>query len=78
MKAKEIYMYILGAIIVIGFFAVLIYKLYKDKDANLEIGGLITGFSLVLGYFFGSSKGSADKNEMLHNSTPITRNPQPE
>ena len=64
---KDVYMYILGAIIVIGFFLLVIYKLYKGLDAQLEIGTLLTAFGLVVGYFFGSSKSSADKNEMLNN-----------
>lgn len=70
MKAKEIYMYVLGAIVVLGFFGVIIFKLVKAQDVQLEVGALITGFSIVLGYFFGSSKGSADKNSLLANSTP--------
>lgn len=65
MKAKDIYMYILGAIVVVGFFGVVIFKLIADKDAQLEIGSLIGAFGLVVGYFFGSSKGSADKNYLF-------------
>ncbi len=65
MKTKDIYMYVLGAIVVIGFFSVVVFKLIKDKDAQLEIGSLIGAFGLVVGYFFGSSKGSADKNYLL-------------
>lgn len=66
MKQKEIYMYILGALVVVGFFAVVIYKLINKQDAQLEIGSLIGAFGLVVGYFFGSSKGSADKTEILN------------
>jgi CDP-diglyceride synthetase len=68
---KELYMYILGAIIVIAFFAT-IYLLAKvempltNKDLLLiVIGALVAKFGDVVAYFFGSSKGSADKNEML-------------
>ena len=64
-------MYILGAIIVIAFFAT-IYLLAKvempltNKDLLLiVIGALVAKFGDVVAYFFGSSKGSADKNEML-------------
>ena len=68
---KEIYMYSLGALIVIAFFAT-IYLLAKvempltNKDLLLiVIGALVAKFGDVVAYFFGSSKGSADKNEML-------------
>lgn len=68
---KELYMYILGAIIVIAFFAT-IYLLAKvempltNKDLLLiVIGALVAKFGDVVAYFFGSSKGSADKNEIL-------------
>ncbi len=39
----------------------LIYFL-QDKDIKVALVGLV---GLILGYFFGSSKGSADKNELL-------------
>lgn len=71
MKAKEIYMYALGAIVTIGFFAITIYLIYSGKynDAvMLIIGALIGAFTTVVGYFFGSSKGSADKTELLNNT----------
>jgi hypothetical protein len=32
-----------------------------------------SGFMLVLGYFFGSTKGSAEKTDLLYNSTPIQK-----
>lgn len=69
MKAKEIYMYVFGAFIALGFFAITFYLIYSEKydDAvMLIIGALIGAFSTVVGYFFGSSKGSADKTELLN------------
>jgi len=77
MKTKDIFMYSLGALITIGFFATLGFLIVSGKypDAvNLVIGTLLTTFGTVVGYFYGSSKGSAEKNEMIANSTP---NPQP-
>lgn len=77
MKTKEIYMYVLGALIVIGFYLVLIivFKLSipdSNKDlALLVIGALIAKFSDVVGYFYGSSKGSSDKNEMLNKNSNV-------
>lgn len=71
MKAKDIYMYALGALIVLGFFALLYLVVVvtipsPNKEVSLlVIGALVAKFSDVVGYFYGSSKGSADKNEML-------------
>ena len=79
MKAKEIYMYALGALVAIGLFVV-IYLLIRiatptgNKDALLILLGVLAGaFTSVVSYFFGSSKGSADKNELLKNGSA---NPQ--
>lgn len=75
MKSKEIFMYALGAMITFGFFATLIFLIISGKfpeSVNLVIGTLLTTFGTVVGYFFGSSKGSSDKNEIIANSTPNT------
>jgi hypothetical protein len=38
----------------------------ENKDAiMLSLGALLAAFATVTGYFFGSSKGSADKNDAL-------------
>jgi len=73
MRTKEIYMYALGALVALGLF-VIIYFLIRiatpegNKDALLILLGVIAGaFTSVVGYFFGSSKGSADKTELLKN-----------
>ncbi len=71
MKAKEIFQYILGTLIVIGFFALLILLVLaqvptENKDLlNLVVGSLIGVFTSVVGYYFGSSIGSAKKDEMI-------------
>jgi drug/metabolite transporter (DMT)-like permease len=68
---KEAYMYFLGAIIVVGFFLLLYFLIYQtipdnNKDIlNIVVGALIGSFTTVVGYFYGSSKGSADKNVLL-------------
>lgn len=72
MKIKEIFQYALGALIVVGFFFILfvIFKMVLpegNKDIGLlVIGALIAKFGDVVAYFFGSSKGSADKTEMIN------------
>ena len=69
MKSKDIFMYSLGGIITIGFFSILFF-LIKDgqyeSTINLAIGSLIGAFGAVVGYFYGSSKGSSDKNDIIN------------
>jgi len=71
MKSKDIFQYTLGGIIVVGFFALLIILVLsgvpdQNKDLlNLVVGALIGSFATVVGYFYGSSKGSAEKNELF-------------
>jgi len=68
---KDYNLYILAWTIVVGFFALtgilMRYGLPADTSGvvNLLFGGLVSGFATVLGYFFGSSKGSADKTALL-------------
>lgn len=68
---KDIPQYILGALISIGFF-VAIYLITivaipeTNKDAALMLlGALSAKFADVVGYYFGSSKSSADKSEQI-------------
>jgi len=71
---RNIYMYVLAAIIIIGFFILLYMLLGSEIPAgnteilNIVIGALITCFTSVVAYFFGSSKGSADKTDILVNN----------
>ena len=73
-KLKEIFMYALGAIITLGFFGsiwILISHVIPEanKDTlNQVIGGLLVAWSMVVSYFFGSSKGSSDKNKFLEHN----------
>jgi len=73
MKAKEIAKYILGGIIVVGFFALLILLVCKNvPEGNTEmlymvVGALIGAFVTVVGFHYGSSQGSADKNDIIKN-----------
>ena len=66
---KEIYQYILGAVIVLCFFGVIAIMIFIQPDSsdvlNTIIGVLGTISVMVGTYFFGSSKGSADKNQLL-------------
>jgi len=79
MKTKDIAMYVLGSIFVFGFFFILSIIFGKvmpsdNKEIGLMvIGALVAKFGDVVNYFFGSSKSSAEKTEMIHNSTPIKK-----
>jgi len=76
MKAKEIYMYALAGLFILGYFALIGIILIRDIPAgNKEValllfGTLTAGVALILGYFYGSSKGSTDKNEMFKPPAP--------
>jgi uncharacterized BrkB/YihY/UPF0761 family membrane protein len=69
--AKDYFQYILGILIVAAFFAVIIFLMYvtipeRNKDLlNILLGALIASFTTVKDYFFGSSKGSAEKTDLL-------------
>lgn len=70
-KTKEIYMYALGALIVLAFFTtvyMLINVSMPESNENMLyilIGMLSAKFSDVVSYFYGSSKGSADKQNII-------------
>lgn len=73
MKTRDILMYILGGLIVIAFFATVYLLIYQvvpldNKDILLiVIGALVAKFGDVVGYFYGSSRGSADKTDIMAN-----------
>jgi drug/metabolite transporter (DMT)-like permease len=74
-KVKELFMYVLGALIVLGTFvliAMLVLVILKHPESPLKdtlvlaIGALLAAFGGVVNYFYGSSKGSADKSEAIN------------
>ena len=67
-EQKEAFQRRLAYIVAIGFFAILIVLIIQGKypdTVTLIIGSLIGSYTIVIGYFFGSSKGSADKGEAI-------------
>jgi len=70
-NAKEIYQYVLGAIIVAGILTIIGFLVWRPiPEVNndllyLLLGALVAKFGDVVAYFFGSSKGSADKTKLL-------------
>jgi len=66
---------VLAIAVTVGFFGIL-YALmsgYAQKSDELMImlGSLATAWTGIIGFYFGSSSGSLEKDSMLHNSTPI-------
>jgi hypothetical protein len=67
---------ILAVVIVSGFFGILIAMLYGElKVADQQsllilLGSLSAGFGAVLNFFFGSSRGSQNKDVLLAHSNP--------
>ncbi len=72
---RDTNLYVLAWTVVGAFFiltAVLIYHPLDNSATgyiNQLFGAMATGFGLVLSYFFGSSRGSATKQAMLHQHT---------
>ena len=70
-KSKEVYQYILGAVIVLmafGFGIALIRFNVPEgsKEAVMLAAGVLLALATqVVNYFFGSSKSSADKSTLL-------------
>ncbi len=68
---REYNLYVLAWTVVVGFFALMGMMMRAEMPQvnvgpiNQLFGALAAGFGLVLGYFFGSSKGSADKNAII-------------
>ena len=73
MEVRYIFQYALGAVIVIGFFILLYFAIFNpfpemnQRILDITVGALIGAFTMVVSYFYGSSKGSADKNDKLIN-----------
>lgn len=74
---RDINLYVLSWTLVIGFFALVGLLVFRElpKDTNgvvcLLFGTLATGFGCVIQYYFGSSKSSQDKTELLSKAQPI-------
>ena len=72
-KAKEILMYVLAVIIVLSFLLLLALLIFQEVPAlNSEllytmVGVFGTMAITVINYYFGSSKGSADKTKIMAN-----------
>jgi hypothetical protein len=79
--ARDIFMFALGAVIMISFFTIVSILIFKEiPKGNSELLYLLLGADIgfagsVVQYFFGSSAGSAAKSEILtktKNDVPTT------
>jgi hypothetical protein len=69
---------VIGGLVVVGFFGILGMLLFRPENFNelnrepimLMVGALIAAFSGLMGFFFGSSAGSARKTDLLARSGP--------
>ena len=70
-KQRDWHLYFIAWTVIVGFLSLCIILMFKNipKESSnvlyILLGGLSAGFSQVLSYFFGSSKSSAEKNEIL-------------
>ena len=68
---QQIFQYALAGVVVASLVIVILILIKVDLSPTVQdalmilLGVLASGFMAVINYFFGSSKGSADKNEML-------------
>ena len=75
---RDINQYVLAWTLIAGFFALLAVLMFRALPADstgvvfMLFGALSAGFGQVTQYFFGSSKGSAEKTVLLANSTPAS------
>lgn len=75
---KDIFMYVLAGSLFYGFFVligILLFIKIPVENANMLMlygslfGTLSSGFIAVVSYFFGSSKGSSEKDKIINNVT---------
>jgi hypothetical protein len=65
----------LAIAITLGFFGILLALMYgqvsKTDEVMIMLGSLGTAWTGVVGFYFGSSASSQNKDVLLHQSTPI-------
>jgi len=75
-----VHRYILSWVVVLGFYILTYILMIKPipKDSNQVVfmlfGTISTGFGTVLGYFFGSSQSSVEKDHLLNNQNDQQNN----
>jgi len=69
---KNLYLkYVIAILVIVGFFALLIFLIYKPIPENnrtlldMVVGALVGCFSTIVAYHWGSSAGSAEKSDVI-------------
>ena len=63
---RTVAQYLLAAVVIVGFYVVLVFMLLTGKaGSDILVGSLAAAFGAVVGYFYGSSAGSARKDELM-------------
>lgn len=81
--SKGIAQILIAGVVIAGFFTLIVMLFWPNNLADkaldsarlMMLGALIAGFSSVLGYYFGSTSGAAQKNALLANSTQMPSDP---
>lgn len=77
-KHQQTARWVVGAVVIIGYFAVLLFMLYKDKTGvEILIGGLAAAFGMIVSYGFGTTSNSERKTELLAQAPPIVAPKEP-
>jgi len=77
MKTRDLFQYIFGSVLVVSILILLLVVFTTElpegnkEVAYLVIGSLVAKFGDVIAYFYNSSKGSADKTEIISKLPPI-------
>jgi hypothetical protein len=70
-KTLNVFMFVLGGLVALAFFGTIGILIFVEvpqvnKDLlNIAIGAEIAAFTMIVSYFYGSSKGSADKTKLI-------------
>jgi drug/metabolite transporter (DMT)-like permease len=71
MEKTQVFKYIIGGLVIIGFFTLLIILVFRPiPETNsdllyLVVGALVGSFGTIVTYNFGSSAGSAEKSNTI-------------
>ncbi len=71
-KAERTARWVVGAVVIVGYFSIILFMLYKDKSGvDILIGGLAAAFGAVVNFGFGTSQGSEQKTAILAKTPPV-------
>lgn len=67
MKPRDIFMYVAGGLVLLAFLTVTVLANIKGWDVKQDFNSsFLTITALIVGYYWGSSQGSADKTELMN------------